>query len=182
MEVTNSTKAAGDRGLVGDQVDKVAQRRVWYAVVRISRQLGSLGLQWDWMRSLRLHFCWVNRRYVNNWTHHSASPPFVQDFRHSRTLFTTSMRYESLDKCDCQFSHTSEWMLWRSQSIVIFGRLLFNVIWLPQHLTRHLTIAPVMAKKPVRRVSAQPGVSSLCLQVFFRSIISILTAFSTSCI
>lgn len=58
-EVTNSTKATGDRGLIGVQVDKVAHRRVWYAVVRISRQFGSVGLQWGSMRNLRLQRRWV---------------------------------------------------------------------------------------------------------------------------
>jgi hypothetical protein len=53
-DVTNSTKTAGGRGLIGVQVDKVAHRRVWYAVVKISRELGSVGFEWGSTRNLRL--------------------------------------------------------------------------------------------------------------------------------
>lgn len=77
-----------------DHVLKVEHKSVWYAVVNTSAQLGSKGLQCGEMRMLRLCVAIILNflsMSILEFAHHSDSPPFFQDNKQLRTLFTTSI-------------------------------------------------------------------------------------------
>jgi hypothetical protein len=54
MDLTNAVNEDGVRGCLGGQRERVAERRVWYAVTRASTALGSVGVECNCNRYFRL--------------------------------------------------------------------------------------------------------------------------------
>jgi hypothetical protein len=54
MLFTNAGNAVGGRGYLGDQRERVAEKRVWYAVTRASTALESAGVECSCIKYLRL--------------------------------------------------------------------------------------------------------------------------------
>jgi hypothetical protein len=54
MDFTNAENEEGARGCLGGQSERVAERRVWYAVTRASGALESVGVECNFIKYLRL--------------------------------------------------------------------------------------------------------------------------------